>query len=292
MILNSLDVKARAKINLMLDVLGPRGDGYNNIRTIMQTISLCDDVTVSLSDVIGIRIHCDFEGIPLGPDNLAYKAAFKMMHVADEKASGLGVDVSINKRIPMAAGLAGGSADAAAVIVALNKMLRTNLDDDIMRNIATSIGADVPFCLRGGTMFAEGVGNILTALPSPPKGLIVALATPPIAVSTSTVFEALNINEERPIPSPDAIRRGLAAGDVYQIAEGMANVLENVTVQWYPVIAAVKDIFMRYGAISAIMSGSGPSIFAIFKGEERAREAIGQVEEKVRNVRCFLTEFE
>lgn len=285
-----MELKARAKVNLALGVRGRRQDGYHELLGVMQTLELCDDVVVELAEMHpGVRINCNFPGVPGGTANLAYLAASKILAAA---GLSVGVNIHINKRIPVAAGLAGGSADAAAVIRGLSGLVAPFIEYEKLLEIARGIGADVPFCLDGGTMLAEGVGDVLMPLAQPPRDIAVALVTPPIAVSSADVFTGYSQLARRP-EQPDiaALRKGLELGDLRKMAEGMGNSLEAVTAAKYPIIMEIKRIFMNCGAAVSLMSGSGPSVFALFEEKPAAQCATKLLEQKLPGLSSFITSF-
>ena len=271
--MDELRLKAMAKINLGLDVVRKREDGYHDLRMIMQSVYLYDQIELVKTEERSIRVSTNLNFLPTGEDNLVYKAAKLLM---DEFEIRQGVTISLKKCITVAAGLAGGSSDAAAVLVGVNRMFQLGLSKKDLMERGVKIGADVPYCIMRGTVLAEGIGEELTALPAIPA-CTVLIAKPPISVSTKAVYEALDAEEGWDHPDIDGIMEGLETGSLEKIASCMGNVLEQVTVEAYPVIEAIKDAMKEQGALNAMMSGSGPTVFGIFETKadaKRAREAI------------------
>ena len=266
---DTAQLKSLAKINLGLDVIGRRENGYHDVRMVMQTIYLYDDVTVKKTEEPGIVVKTNLSYLPVNEDNIAYKAA-KML--IDEFGIEQGVEITLNKHIPVAAGLAGGSSNAAAVLVGMNRIFDLKLSQKDMMERGVKLGADVPYCVMRGTVLAEGIGEILTPLPPMPKCYIL-IAKPGINVSTKVVYEKLDSKPIENHPNIDAIINGLAENDVYKVAASLGNVLEAVTIEDYPVIEDIKDAMKEAGALNAMMSGSGPTVFGIFDDKKIAKEA-------------------
>ena len=266
---DTAQLKSLAKINLGLDVIGRRENGYHDVRMVMQTIYLYDDVTVKKTEEPGIVVKTNLSYLPVNEDNIAYKAA-KML--IDEFGIEQGVEITLNKHIPVAAGLAGGSSNAAAVLVGMNRIFDLKLSQKDMMERGVKLGADVPYCVMRGTVLAEGIGEILTPLPPMPKCYIL-IAKPGINVSTKVVYEKLDSKPIENHPNIDAIINGLAENDVYKVAASLGNVLEAVTIEDYPVIEDIKDAMKEAGALNAMMSGSGPTVFGIFDDKKVAKEA-------------------
>lgn len=268
--MKEIKLKAKAKINLGLDVLRKREDGYHEVRMIMQTIPLYDKLTIrTAEDDAQIRVQTNLHFLPVGEDNLVYKAAKLLM---DEFQIKQGVEIELVKYIPVAAGMAGGSSDAAATLVGVNKLFELGLSMEELMARGVKIGADVPFCVMRGTALAEGIGEKLTPLPPMPKCHIL-IAKPGIHVSTKFVYGNLRANELKEHPDIDGQIRALKCGDLSELARLMGNVLETVTIPEYPVIRRIKDTMKEYGALNAMMSGSGPTVFGLFEDEEAAKEA-------------------
>lgn len=267
--MREIKLKARAKINLGLDVLRKREDGYHEVRMIMQTIQLYDKIDLTLSEEPGIRIQTNLPYLPVNEDNLVYKAARLLM---DEFSVSQGVDIRLRKYIPVAAGMAGGSSDAAAVLVGVNKLFALGLSKKDLMERGAKIGADVPFCVMRGTALAEGIGEKLTPLP-PLSGCCLVIAKPKISVSTKFVYGNLKADELTQHPDIDGQIEALKNGDLKALCRRMGNVLETVTVPAYPVIGKIKKAMLEYGALGSLMSGSGPTVFGIFEEEEAAKKA-------------------
>ncbi len=267
--MKSIKLRAMAKINLSLDVVGERPDGYHDLRMVMQSVRLCDQISVSPTRAPGVRMKSNLHCLPLGGSNLAVKAAELIMEECGIRS---GVFIDLEKNIPVAAGLAGGSSDAAAVLVAMNLLFELGLSEEKLRELGVRLGADVPFCIMRGTALAEGIGEILTPLPALPDCSIL-LAKPDIHVSTKDVFGALKLSEKTVHPDTDGQVEAVREGDLAGTARLCGNVLESVTEVRYPVIGAIKQTMKARGALAAMMSGSGPTVFGIFEEKSRAEEA-------------------
>lgn len=264
-----IHIKALAKINLGLDVTGTREDGYHLVRMIMQTIDLFDWVTIRRSSREGISLSTNLNFLPTDEHNIAYQAA--MLLKKDFPQLG-GVELRIHKCIPVAAGMAGGSTNAAAVLFGMNKLFHLQLTMKQLMAYGLKLGADVPYCLMRGTALAEGIGEELTRL-APMPDCHILIAKPPVSVSTKLVYQALDAGKEPLHPPIDAQVADLENQDLYALAKHMGNVLERVTVPMHPEITRIKELMMEQGAIGAMMSGSGPTVFGIFTGEAQAYEA-------------------
>ena len=280
-----MELKALAKINLGLDVLGRRENGYHDVRMIMQSVYLYDEVKLDQSEEPGIRVRTNLGFLPTGEGNIAYKAA---QMLTDEFGIGPGIDISLNKHIPVAAGLAGGSADAAAVLFGLSRMFGLKLSQKELMERGVKLGADVPYCIMRGTVLAEGIGEELTVLPAMPK-CTVLIAKPPVSVSTKVVYEALDAREITVHPDIDGIIEGLKEGNLKRIASSMGNVLESVTIPMHPVIEQIKDEMKAAGALNAMMSGSGPTVFGLFENRAAARDAQRRIREKALTRQVYVT---
>ena len=281
-----LNLKALAKINLGLDVLRRREDGYHEVRMIMQTIHLYDKIQIRKLPKPGIEVSTNLYYLPVNENNLAYKAAKLLM---DEFQITEGVHIGLKKHIPVAAGMAGGSSDAAAVLFGVNRMFRLGLSRQQLMERGVKIGADVPFCIMRGTALAEGIGEELTSLSPAPK-CPVLIAKPPISVSTRMVYENLKLDESTVHPDIDAVISAIEAGDARTMAEHMGNVLESVTCVRYPMIVQLKDTMMRYGAMNAMMSGSGPTVFGLFPDRKTARTALLEIRRQGLAKQVYLTD--
>lgn len=265
---DTLTRKAYAKINLGLDVVRRLENGYHEVRMIMQTVGICDVLTFTAAES-GIRITTDSGELPVNEDNLIYKAARLLMDTCDVKA---GIDIHLEKHIPIAAGMAGGSSDAAAALQGLNELFALGLSQEQLRQLGIRIGADVPYCIMGGTALAEGIGEILTPLPPAPHCSLL-IARPDIQVSTKYVYEHLDARETWTHPDIDGIQSAIRDGDLAGVCSRLGNVLENVTVERYPVIARLKQEMLSCGAMGSLMSGSGPTVFGIYDSREHAEAA-------------------
>jgi len=283
--MDSICVNARAKINLSLDVLGKREDGYHDVKMIMQSISLHDKVFLKLTDDKDIKISCDKRWVPSNSDNIAYKAAKILM---DKFNLQKGLDIKIVKNIPVAAGLAGGSADAAAVLKGLNEMFSLDLKQEELMEIGKTIGADVPFCVKGGTMLAEGIGEVLTEI-EPLKNVDIVLVKPKFSVSTPWVYKNLNLEKIISRPDTDYIISLIEKRDLKNLGKEMVNVLEAVTIKKYEVIGEIKERLVKLGAFGSMMSGSGPTVFGIFENRATAQKVYEEMSMDNR-WDCFLTE--
>lgn len=266
-----LSLKAYGKINLGLDVLRRREDGYHDVRMIMQTVGIFDRVDLIWKEEPGIQVETNLYYLPTNENNLVYKAAKLLM---DEFQVQEGLLIRLRKFIPVAAGMAGGSSDAAAVLFGVNKMFRLGLTTEELMERGVKIGADVPYCILRGTVLSEGIGEVLTSL-SPVPQCQVLVAKPGINVSTKFVYENLHANDLRPEQHPDidGMIRAIKAQDLQGIADKLGNVLETVTVKEYPVIQEIKDKMLEFGAIGSLMSGSGPTVFGLFTNPKAAQQA-------------------
>ena len=274
--MDKIKLKALGKINLGLDVLGRRPNGYHDVRMVMQTVYLYDQILLEKTDKEGISLETNLFYLPVNENNLAYRAA-KML--IDEFAIKEGVHISLEKHIPVAAGMAGGSSNAAAVLYGMNRLFQLGLTDQELMDRGVQLGADVPYCIMRGTVLAEGIGEKLTPLPAMPK-CHVLLAKPPISVSTQKVYEKLDAQEVTKHPDIDGILLGLQTGDLKKITSSMGNVLENVTITEYPQIERIKDVMKEEGALNAMMSGSGPTVFGIYDDKMLARRAAARISEE------------
>ena len=266
--MRELKLKARAKINLGLDVVRKREDGYHEVRMIMQMINLYDKITLRKKTEPGITVTANLSYLPVNEDNLVYRAAKLLM---DEFQVDGGLEIELQKYIPVAAGMAGGSTDAAAVMVGVNRIFQLGLNKKQLMERGVKIGADVPFCIMRGTALAEGIGEELTPLPAMPHCSLV-IAKPKIHVSTKFVYGNLKVRELTEHPDIDGQVQALRENDLEQLVTRMGNVLETVTIPAYPVIDEIKHTMMKYGAMGAMMSGSGPTVFGIFEKEDKAQE--------------------
>ncbi|MCR4929808.1 MAG: 4-(cytidine 5'-diphospho)-2-C-methyl-D-erythritol kinase [Lachnospiraceae bacterium] len=262
--------KAYAKVNLGLDVLRKREDGYHEVKMIMQTIGICDELIISTSaDTVGVNLLADVDTLPLDGTNLIVKAANLMMEKYNIKQ---GIDVKLIKNIPVAAGLAGGSSDAAATLRGMNRLFGLGLTEEELCRLALKIGADVPFCVHGGTYLSEGIGEKLTKLEDVPQ-CTVLVAKPNFGVSTGYVYANLHVDKIKKHPDMDKVIECVNNKDLKGIASNMENILENVTIHDYPFIQVIKDIMNDFGALNSLMSGSGPTVFGLFDNKANAERA-------------------
>lgn len=277
--MEELIIEAYGKVNLALDVIRKRNDGYHDINTIMQQIDLKDIVTIKDREK-GIKIECNNPEVPVDSSNLVYTAWEKMK----EKAKiDRGVHIIIEKNIPVASGLAGGSTDAAAVLKGLNKLWKLNFSTKELMDIGVSIGADVPYCIMGGTALAEGIGEKLKILKSFSNKLIL-LANPGISVSTAHVYNSLRLDKIEKSLDMDMLVQAVENDDIYTLAKNMGNVLEQVTVEEFSQIKTIKEDMIRYGALGSLMSGSGPTVFGLFDDEKKLMKCKEYLEKKVAKV--------
>ena len=288
--MDKIELKAYGKINIGLDVIRKREDGYHDLDMIMQTVGVYDDVIISREDgtqTYEIEVSTDADILPNDKGNLAFMAAKVLMEAYDIKSK---VKIHINKRIPIAGGLAGGSADCAAVLRGVNKLFQLGLTDEQLQEYGVKLGADVPYCIVGGTKRAQGIGEILTDLPTPPKCYVI-IAKPDAFVSTKFVYSHIRPAQIENHPDIDGIIESIKAGDLYGMCEKIANVMEDVTIPEYPIIQKVKDILKSNGAVNALMSGSGPTVFGIYDDEEKAKQSMDALSGKEFVSQLYLTKF-
>lgn len=285
--MEQINLKAMAKVNLGLDVVRRREDGYHEVRMIMQTVRMYDKILIRKIKEPEIKIRTNLFFLPVNENNLIYKAAKLLMEEFQIKE---GVSMKLDKFIPVAAGMAGGSSDAAAVLFGMNKLFRLGLSQEELMKRGVKIGADVPYCIMRGTALAEGIGEILTELPPAPD-CHVLIAKPGISVSTKFVYENLHADKLRHHPDIDGLIETIRKKDFYGMAGKMENVLETVTVKEYPVIAELKAEMKKYGAANAMMSGSGPTVFGLFREEEKAKAAFLKLKQGNLAKQLYLTNF-
>lgn len=264
-----MKINAPAKINISLDVLRRRDDGYHDVKMIMQSISLFDVLDIELNDTSDITLTSNKANIPLDERNIAYKAARLFLDESEEKS---GVAIHIEKRIPVAAGLAGGSTDAAAVLIALNDIFGKKYTENELMEMGARLGADVPFCIMQGTAVSEGIGEKLTKLTAPNIENIL-LVKPPIDVSTKWVYENLDLKNATH-PDIDTAVELINSNAIFKLPDVMGNILESVTVKKHPVINDIKKKMVELGATVSMMSGSGPSVFGFFENENSGKNAL------------------
>lgn len=279
-------LKALAKINLGLDVIRRREDGYHEVKMIMQTIQLYDRIVMRKRRESKIQVKTNLFYLPENENNLVYKAAKLLI---EEFKIQQGVQIDLQKFIPVAAGMAGGSSDAAAVLYGMNRMFHLGLSLEELMERGVKIGADVPYCLMRGTALAEGIGEQLTKL-SPVPQCKVLIAKPPISVSTKFVYQNLKLDENTVHPDIDLLIQDIETKNLADMAAHMGNVLESVTIPNYPVIAQIKEQMIKDGALNAMMSGSGPTVFGIFDDKEKAEVAYRRMREGNLAKQVYLTE--
>ena len=278
--------KAYAKINLGLDVIGRLENGYHEVKMVMQTVGIYDVLTLTKIPQ-GIIVTTDSGELPTDDNNLIYKAARLMIekyHIQE------GVSVHLEKNIPIAAGMAGGSTDAAGTFLGMNELFAIGATVQELQELGVKVGADVPYCIMGGTALAEGIGEKLSPLPTPPE-CILLIAKPDINVSTKYVYEHLDAEGVEKHPDIDGMTEALARKDLQGIVERLGNVLENVTVKKHPIIAEIKKCMVEHGAIGSLMSGSGPTVFGIFDKKEDAEKAMKYIKDKELAKQVFVTGF-
>lgn len=287
-----LELKAYGKINLGLDVVRRREDGYHEVRMIMQTVRVYDAIELNRTEEEGIRLSTNLYYLPDNENNLGYRAAKLLM---DEFGIRDGVEIKMKKFIPVAAGMAGGSSDAAAVLFGVNKMFGLGLSKQELMERGVRLGADVPYCIMRGTALSEGIGEILTPLPPMPQCRVL-IAKPAVSVSTKHVYENLNLPSlgAEAHPDIDAMRAAIEKKDLSGVVSQLGNVLETVTIPENPVIQTLKDKMMEMGADGSLMSGSGPTVFGLFTNQTAAQAAYeelryGSSQDLVKQV--YLTSF-
>ncbi|MEN8905775.1 MAG: 4-(cytidine 5'-diphospho)-2-C-methyl-D-erythritol kinase [Clostridiales bacterium] len=266
--MESIKLKAKAKINLSLDVIRKREDGYHDLKMIMQNVDLYDEIFLEKIKE-GITVNTDSDIVPNGKGNIAYKAAFEM-----KKKYGFegGLKIYIKKKIPVEAGLAGGSSDAASIIKGINKIFMMNLNENELLKVGKSIGADVPFCIKGGTQFSEGIGDKLTEIELLDDVNIIIIK-PSLSISTSWAYKNLNLNDIENKPNSNSLLEAVNRKDVKYIAQNMKNVFESLVEKKYNLISKVKEDLVKFGALGSLMSGSGSSVFGIFEDVKVAKMA-------------------
>jgi len=262
--------KAYAKINLTLDVTGKRADGYHEIRTVMQSVSLCDTISVERAEEI--TVSANKKAIPADKSNLAYIACEKFFEAAGIRG---GANVYIKKHIPVAAGLAGGSTDAAAVLRALNRLYKTGFSTEELCEIGASFGADIPYCVRGGTALCEGIGEVITVLPKLPR-LNIVISIGGEGMSTPVMYAEIDKRQSLPNIDTDGMVRAIQAQNISGIVARLGNVFEEICAEKRPFVSAIKALMLKNGALGAAMSGSGPSVFGVFS-DKTAAEACAKL---------------
>ena len=279
-------LRAFAKINLGLDILRKREDGYHEVRMIMQTIQMYDVLEMKKVKKPGISLSVNYPYIPSDERNLVYKAAKLLM---DEFQVKEGVDIRLEKFIPVAAGMAGGSSDAAAAMVGINHLFKLGLSEKDLMDRAVNIGADVPYCIMRGTALAEGIGEKLTRIAQVPD-CYVLIGKPGIGVSTKTAYESLQLDKIQSHPDIDGMIRDIENGNLLAMTDKMGNVFESGIIGKYPVIGEIKDLMEANGALKAMMSGSGPTVFGIFDYREKMEAAAAVLRQSNLAKTVFATE--
>jgi len=284
--MEKLQLRAYAKINLGLDVIRRLENGYHEVKMIMQTVGIYDELTFERIPS-GIVLTTNHGELPLDENNLIYKAVRLMQ---ENYGISEGVKVHLQKNIPVAAGMAGGSTDAAATLKAMNVLFDLQASEEELRELGVKIGADVPYCIMGGTALAEGIGEKLTALPKAPDCYLL-VAKPDINVSTKYVYEHLDAKEGYAHPDIDGMVEAIKTGSLKGITDRMGNVLESVTIEAHPIIATIKERMLALGADNSLMSGSGPTVFGIFTDKDKATKAYEQVKKEQLAGQVFVTQF-
>lgn len=283
--MDNISLKALAKINLGLDVVRRRDDGYHEVRMIMQTINLFDRLEIKKIKESAIKIHTNLFFLPVNENNLVYKAAKLLI---DEFGIQEGVSVGLTKKIPVAAGMAGGSTDAAAMLFGMNRLFGLGLSKKQLMERGVKIGADVPYCIMRGTALAEGIGDKLSPLPAMVK-CPVLIAKPQISVSTKFVYQNLKLDDKTVHPDIDRLIEDIRSKDLKAVSDHMGNVLESVTIPNYPVISQIKEQMMDSGAVGSMMSGSGPTVFGLFDDSRTAQLAFGKIKRSGLAKQVYLT---
>ena len=277
-----MKIKAYSKVNISLDVVGKREDGYHLLSMIMQNIDLYDEIEVEKQEC-GIILECNKSYVPVDNRNLAYKAAeiFKERYdIVD------GVKINIEKNIPVSAGLAGGSTDAAAVLKVMNKLFNVNATEEELMELGLKLGADIPYCIHGGTALCEGIGEIITPI-KPFRDKIVVLVKPAFGVSTKEVYKNFNLEKVKQHPKTAEIINAIENDDLNFVASNMKNLLENVTLRKHKILIKIKEEMNACGAINSMMSGSGPTVFAFFDDMLKAQRCFEKMKKKYSDV--FIT---
>ena len=285
--MDKLQLKAYGKINLGRDVIRKRPDGYHDLDMIMQMVDVYDDVIIEKKAGEEIVVKADAAVLSNGKDNLAYMAA-KMLF--DEFGIKSGVEITIHKRIPIAGGMAGGSSDCATTLIGINEMFNLGLSKQQLMERGVKLGADVPYCVLGGTAIARGIGEVLTPLPTPPQCHVI-IAKPPISVSTAYVYGHIRPDEITKRPDIEQMTLAIKEQDLNKLSDLLYNVMEEVTVSEYPVIEKLKSIMLENGALNSIMSGSGPTVFGLFDDRKKAQAAMKALDSKELTEQLYLTKF-
>lgn len=285
--MEKIELKAYGKINLGLDVIRKRPDGYHDLDMIMQMVDVYDDIVITKNKTGKIEVKTDTAVLSNGKDNLAYMAAKMLM---DEFKIKDGVNIYINKRIPIAGGMAGGSSDCATTLMGINQLFELGLSKEELMERGVKLGADVPYCVLGGTAIARGIGEVLTPLPAPADCHVI-IAKPPVSVSTAYVYGHIKPLEITKRPDIEVMAQSIKDGDLKKMASLIYNVMEDVTVGEYPIISEIKQVMLDNGALNSIMSGSGPTVFGLFDDKEKAQQCVKTLEEKGLTQQLYLTKF-
>ncbi len=272
--MSEITVNALGKLNLGLDVVGTLPNGYHRVDMVMQTVKLADTLTIATREDSEIHITCTKDFVPVDESNLAYKAVLLLRRHFPGRVGG--VDIHIKKMIPVAAGMAGGSSDAAAVVYGLNELFSLGMKKNFMMQISLELGADVPFCLFRGTARSTGIGERLERLPAIPQ-MRFLITKPPVSVSTAECYAAFDKVSDVIHPDMDALVNAISSGDMDGILSNMGNVLESVTAKKYPVIEEIKSVMRECGARNAVMTGSGPTVFGVFMPGDDIDKAYGEI---------------
>ena len=275
-------MKAYAKVNISLDIVGKREDGYHLLEMIMQSIDLYDEIVIEKQKK-EITIKCNKPYVPTDERNLAYKAAQLFIEKYNIDS---GVNINIKKNIPVAAGLAGGSTDCAAVLKIMNKLFQVNADNEKLMELGVKLGADVPYCIKGGTALCKGIGEEVTALKGF-KDKVIVLVKPPFGVSTNSVYQEFNIEKARNHPNTNLIIDAINNDNLKMVCDNMKNLLENVTLRKHKILINIKEEMRYNGAMGTMMSGSGPTVFAFFDDMLKAQRCFEKMKEKYSDV--FIT---
>ena len=281
--MKELVLAAKAKINLTLDILGKRSDGYHEVAMIMQSVALSDQVRLSAADAL--ILETNDPRLPGDETNLAYRAAVLLQNRYGVRR---GVHIWLEKQIPLAAGLAGGSSDAAAVLKGLNHFWDLSIPEEELLHLGASLGSDVPFCFYGGTALATGRGEIITPLADLPARPVV-LAKLPVSVATAHVYQHYQPDAVKQHPDTESVLAAIGKGDWHGVDKCLANVLESVTIPEHPQIAQIKEIMNASGASGSLMSGSGPTVFCLTDDETAAAQIAGRVKQAFAAADVFVT---
>lgn len=285
--IEKLELKAYGKINLGLDVIRKRADGYHDLDMIMQMVDVYDDVILTKMEGGDIVVRTDAAVLSNGTDNLAYMAAKMLM---EEFEITQGVEIKIRKRIPIAGGMAGGSSDCATTLIGINQMFDLGLSQKELMERGVKLGADVPYCILGGTAIARGIGEILTPLPAPPKCHVI-IAKPPVSVSTAFVYGNIQPDRIEKRPDIEGMVDAIKKQDLYKLSEQLYNVMEDITVPEYPIIQEIKAVMLDNGALNSIMSGSGPTVFGLYDDKNKAEQTVEQLKTKGLTEQLYFTQF-